>query len=106
MQRGGPRTRGRPTGLQRGGPRTRGWPTRLHRGGPRTRGGPTGLHRGGPVTMSGGRGQVQGTIHTVRLYGPSQSKLSQSNASVSKLFIILFHYSAFKLMCILLLDRS
>ena len=93
MGRGQPTLEGS-TGMQRGGPRTRKGPTRLHRGGPKTRG--------------GGRGQFHGTIHTMRLYGPSQYQTPQyqSNASLSKLFIILFHCSAFKLMCILLFDGS
>jgi hypothetical protein len=49
------------------------------------RGGPTELQRGGPITRTRGRGHVQGTVHTVRLYGPSQSTLSQGNASVSNI---------------------
>ena len=106
MQRGGPRTRGGSIRLQRDGLGTRGGPIGLQRGKPRTRGGPTRLQRGGPITRSGGRGHIQGTVHTVKLYGPSQSTLSQGNANVSKLFITLFHYSTFKLMCILLLYGS
>jgi hypothetical protein len=58
------------------------------------------------MTRNGGKGQVQGTVHIVRLYRLSLSTPSQGTVSVSKLFIILFHCSAFKLMCILLLDRS
>jgi hypothetical protein len=82
--------------------------TGLQKGGPRTRGGPTGLHRGGSKTMGEGIGQFLGTIHIVRLYGPSlfQTPQSQSNASVSKLFIILFHCCPFNLICILLLNES
>jgi hypothetical protein len=86
LQKGGPRTRGGPSGLQRGGPRTRGGPSGLQRGGPSTRGGPSGLQRGGPITRSGGRGHIQGPVHTVRLYGPSQSTPSQGIASVSNIF--------------------
>ena len=105
------RGRGQPTqegstGMQRGGVRMRGGLLDCKGGGLRTRGGPTGLQKGGPITRSGGRGQVQGTVHTMRLYEPSKSTSSQGNVSVSKLFIILFHCSAFKLMCILLLDGS
>ncbi|KAE8055245.1 hypothetical protein FH972_012097 [Carpinus fangiana] len=84
LHKGGPRTTEGLIGLQRGGPRTRGEAIGLQRGGSRTRGGPTGLQRGRPITMNGGRGRghVQGTVHTVRLYGPSQSTPSQGNASV------------------------
>ena len=109
MQRGGPRTRGGSIRLQRDGLGTRGGPIKLQRGRlgtkggpiglqkgkPRTWGGPTGLQRGGPITRSGGRGHIQGTIHPVRLYGPFQSTPSHGNASVSNLFITLFHCSAF-----------
>jgi hypothetical protein len=82
---GGPRTRGGPIGLRRGGPRTRGGPIGLQMGGSSTRGGPTGLQRGGPITRTEGRGHVQGTVHTVRLYGSFQSTPSQGNASISNI---------------------
>ena len=73
-----------------------------------TRGGPIGLHKGGPRTRDGDRGQFQGIVYIVKFYGPSQYQTPQCqcNASVSKLFIILFHYDLFNLMCILLFDES
>ena len=74
------------TGMQRGGPRTRGGLIGLQRGGPRIKGGPTRLQKGRPITRSGGRGHIQGTVHTVRLYGPSQSTPSQGISSVSNIF--------------------
>jgi hypothetical protein len=89
--RSGPRTRGRHIGLQRGEPITRRGPIGLQRGRPRTRGGPTGLQRGRPITRSGGRGHIQGIVHTVRLYGPSQFTPSRGSARVSKLFFIVVH---------------
>ena len=75
----------RSTEIQRGGLRTRGGPIGLQMGGSSTRGGPTGLQRSGPITRTRGRGHVQGTVHTVRLYGPSQSTPSQGSASVSNI---------------------